>query len=114
MLRLDADPATSREHILVATILDRAWRANRDLDLGALVQLIQTPGIERVGVIDLESFFPARARASLAMSLNNMLASPSLGAWLDGEPTLRVCYTPRPANHASRCSRSLTSVMPSA
>jgi hypothetical protein len=33
LLGIDADPLSSREHILLATIFDRAWRSGRDLDL---------------------------------------------------------------------------------
>lgn len=96
LLKIDADPVTSREHILISTILDRAWRAGQGLDLASLVQHIQTPPVERVGVVDLESFFPAKERTALAMSLNNLLASPSFGAWLEGEPLDigRLLHTP--------------------
>jgi uncharacterized protein DUF87 len=86
LLQIDADPVRSRDHILISTILDRAWRAGQELDLAALVQQIQSPGIQRVGVVDLESFFPAKERSALAMSLNNLLAAPSFSAWLEGEP----------------------------
>jgi hypothetical protein len=86
LLGIDADPVRSREHILLATLLDAAWRAGEDLDLGGLVQRIQSPGVSRVGVLDLESFYPARERFALAMALNNLLAAPGFGAWLEGEP----------------------------
>jgi diadenosine tetraphosphatase ApaH/serine/threonine PP2A family protein phosphatase len=35
---------------------------------------------------DLESFFPAKERFSLSMSLNNLLASPGFSAWMEGDP----------------------------
>ena len=44
------------------------------------------PPFERIGVIDLESCYPAAERFKLAMSLNNLLASPSFASWLEGEP----------------------------
>ena len=40
----------------------------------------------KVGVVDLESFFPAKDRFALAMSLNNLLAAPGFASWLEGEP----------------------------
>lgn len=86
LLGIDADPIQSREHILLSSILDNAWRAGQNLDLPALIQRIQTPPFQRVGVLDLESFYPAKERFSLAMSLNNLLASPGFEAWLEGEP----------------------------
>jgi len=86
LLGIQADPIQSREHILLSTILDQAWREGRDLDLAALIQQVQTPPFTRVGVLDLESFYPAKERFGLVMSLNNLVASPGFNAWLDGEP----------------------------
>ena len=37
-----------------------AWRAGRDLDLASLIREIQEPPFDRVGVIDLESFYPGQ------------------------------------------------------
>jgi hypothetical protein len=86
LLKIDADPLRSREHILLSTLLDRGWREGRDLDLGTLIQQIQKPPVERVGVMDLDSFFPSKDRFELAMSLNNLLASPGFAVWSEGEP----------------------------
>ena len=85
LLGIDADPIKSREHILIATILDTAWRQGQALDLAGLIQQIQTPPVRRVGVLDLEAFFPSKDRFALAMSLNNLLAAPGFGAWMEGE-----------------------------
>src|SRR5262249_21333968 len=62
LLQIDADPLQSREHILLSTILDRSWRAGKDVDLGSLIRLIQKPNFDKVGVIDIESFFPSKDR----------------------------------------------------
>lgn len=86
LIGLDADPITSREHILLSSILDSAWRAGQDLDLAALIHQIQTPPMVKVGVLDLESFFPSKERFVLAMQLNNLLAAPGFAAWMEGEP----------------------------
>ncbi len=86
LVGVDADPLQSREHILIANVLDRAWRAGQDLDLAALIGAIQAPPMQRVGVFELEAFYPAKERFELAMRLNNLLASPTFAAWLEGEP----------------------------
>ncbi|MBY0495324.1 MAG: ATP-binding protein [Cyanobacteria bacterium] len=83
---VEAKPMRGREHTLIATLFSDSWRAGRDLDLPALITQIQTPPIQKVGVVDLESFFPSKERFALAMQLNQLLASPSFGAWLEGEP----------------------------
>ena len=86
LLGIQADAVQSREHILIATILASAWKQGRDLDLAGLIQSVQSPPVSRIGVLDLESFYPAKERFALSMSLNNLLASPGFEAWLEGEP----------------------------
>ncbi len=86
LVGLDADPIRSREHILVSTLLNRAWKEGRGLDIPMLIQQIQKPPVERVGVLDVDSFFPASDRFQLAMMLNNLLASPGFSVWTEGEP----------------------------
>ncbi len=95
LLGLDADPVRSREQILLANIFDTAWRAGRDLDLAGIIQAVQKPPFDKVGVFDVDAFFPARERFGLAMSLNNLLASPGFSAWVEGEPLdiQRLLYT---------------------
>ncbi len=96
LVGVDADPVQSREHILLSTILDTAWRQGQDLDLAGVIQQIQNPPVQRIGVFDLESFFPSKERFGLAMTLNNLLASPGFTAWLEGEPLDigRLLWTP--------------------
>ncbi len=86
LLGLDADPVQSRDHILLSSLLDGAWREGRSLDLASLIRAIQSPPFERVGVLDLESFYPQAERFALAMRMNNLLASPAFAAWRDGDP----------------------------
>lgn len=97
LLGVDADPIKSREHILLSTILDAAWKAGRDLDLAALIQQIQTPPAGRIGVMDLETFYPAKDRFELAMRVNSLLAAPGFASWLSGEPldVGSLLYTPQ-------------------
>lgn len=96
LLGISADPIRSREHILLSTILDDQWRQGRDLELGDLIRLVQQPPIDRIGVLDLDSFYPEKDRFELAMSLNNLLAAPGFSSWLQGEPldVDQLLYTP--------------------
>ncbi len=86
LVGIDADPVKSREHILLSTILDQTWRAGQDIDLAGLIQKIQKPPFAKVGVLEVESFFPGKERFELAMAVNNLLASPGFSGWLTGEP----------------------------
>jgi hypothetical protein len=83
---VDADPVRSREHILLSRLIHDAWQEGESLELGELIRRVQKPGFERVGVIDLETFFPEKDRVALALTLNNLLASPGFAAWMEGEP----------------------------
>lgn len=85
LLGIDADPIRSREHILLTNIFDRAWREGKHLDLGQLIREIQAPSFKKVGVLDLDTFYPATERFTLAMTLNNLLASPGFSAWMEGD-----------------------------
>ena len=86
LLGIDADPVRSREHILLTNILDQSWRDGQSLDLGAIIRLVQNPPFTKVGVMDLDSFYPSKDRFELAMSINNLLAAPGFSAWTRGEP----------------------------
>ncbi len=95
LVGIAADPVTSREHILVAQLLSSAWAEGRSLDLPALVHGIQNPPFGRVGILDLESFFPAKERFALALRFNNLIAAPGFEAWTEGDPLDlgRLLYT---------------------
>ena len=86
LLGIAADPIKSREHILIATIIDQAWRDGSDLDLVTLIQRIQKPPFEKMGALDINTFFPAKDRMALSISLNGLLASPGFQAWMEGDP----------------------------
>ena len=97
LMGIEADPLSSREHILLSNIFDQAWRQGQNLDLPALIRCIQNPPMDKIGVFDLNSFFPASDRMKLAMSLNNLLASPAFAGWLEGQPLdiKGLLYTPQ-------------------
>src|SRR5919106_704079 len=96
LIGIVADPIRSREHILLSNILHQEWTNGKDLDIAALIQKVQTPPVTKIGVMDLDSFFPADDRFQLAMTLNNLVASPSFASWMEGEPLdiQKFLYTP--------------------
>jgi len=46
---------------------------------------VQKPPFDRIGVFDLESFYPAKERTELALRINGLLAAPGFESWLHGE-----------------------------
>ena len=79
----DVEPH-SREQALLAAILSNR-PSGAAADLRWLVQQIQRPAFESIGVLDLETFFPARERQELALRFNSVLAAPGFDAWSAGE-----------------------------
>jgi len=80
------DPLTDRDHVLVATLLDVAWREGRALDLRRLVAEIADPPVAQFGALDAETFYPRKERQELLLAFNTVLASPAFGAWTRGVP----------------------------
>lgn len=85
LVGIDADPLRSREHILLSTIIENAWRQGQDLDLPKLINAIQKPPVRQIGVFEVDTFFPEKDRFGLAMALNNIIASPSFTTWIQGD-----------------------------
>jgi len=96
LVGLDAEPGTSRDHVLLSTIVENLWRSGQKVDFATLVRTIPSPPIERVGFLDLENFYPAGDRFQLATRLNTVAAAPGFEAWLEGEPldVGRLLWTP--------------------
>ncbi|PID64161.1 MAG: ATP-binding protein [Gammaproteobacteria bacterium] len=84
LLGVENDPL-SREHILMNTLLEHYWDKGQDMALVDLIAVIQNPPFDNIGVMDIDTIYPAKERLKLAMKLNNLLASPSFEAWTQGE-----------------------------
>jgi len=83
---IEADPISSREHILLSNIIEKAWMAGTDLDLAQLIAQVMDPPLRKLGVFEVDTFFPPKDRTALAMRLNGLVASPSFNAWMVGPP----------------------------
>ena len=86
LLGIDADPISSREHILISNLIEHAWRSGQSLDLATLLGQIQKPPMRKLGVFEIDSFYPEKDRMELTMKLNGLLASPSFAEWMEGPP----------------------------
>ncbi len=86
LAQVRVNSANDREHVLLSHLFENAWRAGQDLDLAALIMQVQKPPIRKLGVFDVDTYFPPAERMQLAMALNNVLASPSFAQWLEGVP----------------------------
>jgi Helicase HerA, central domain len=85
-VKIDSDPVSSREYILLFSLIENAWRKGQDLDLESLIGQVANPPIEKVGALPMDAFYPAKERNGLMFALNNLVASPPFEAWRQGEP----------------------------
>ena len=86
LVDIAADPISSREHILLSNLVEHSWRSGESIDIAKLIAQITTPPMRKLGVFEVDTFFPEKDRVALAMKLNGLLASPSFAAWMEGEP----------------------------
>ena len=86
LVNIDADPLSSREHILISNLINNSWQSGKAIDLMTLIGQVAAPPIRKLGVFDIDQFFPESDRMALAIKLNGLLASPSFAAWGQGAP----------------------------
>ena len=85
LIGIKANPLSSKEYMLLATIFSYFWERKKDLTLEELIGYIASPPFEKVGVLNLKIFYPQNERLKLALLLNNVLASPGFSMWTKGE-----------------------------
>ncbi len=86
LLGRDADPASSREHVLLCVFAERRLRAGQSADLASLIADLDTPPVTQVGAMSVDRFFSKKERNALAAALNALIASPSFASWREGAP----------------------------
>ena len=67
----DVDPIRSREHILLANLLENSWSKGKEIELQELILQAENPPIEKLGAFDVETFFPTKDRRELAVTLKS-------------------------------------------
>ncbi len=80
----EADPARSREHVLLSILAERRLLAGTTADLGSLLHDLAEPPIDMVGALTIDHFLPKSERRSLAAARNSLLASPTFASWREG------------------------------
>ncbi len=85
LIKIDADPVSSKEYLLIAQILADKWTAGKSISLEKLIGEVIAPDFDKIGVLPLESFYPQEKRFALATKFNSIIASPTFSAWLQGD-----------------------------
>ena len=86
LANIKADAIRSREGILLSTIFNFYWSNSQNISIEKLINDIMSPPFSRLGVFEVEAFYPKKERQELALSLNSLIASPGFSEWLTGEP----------------------------
>ncbi|MBK6562531.1 helicase HerA-like domain-containing protein [Candidatus Amarobacter glycogenicus] len=86
LVKIAADPVSSREYIYLFSLIENAWRNNQDLDLHSLIAQVANPPIQKVGALAVDAFYPQKDRDGLMFALNNLVASPPFEVWRQGQP----------------------------
>jgi len=85
LVGIDADSLESKEYILLAQIITKAWMNDENISIETLIGKIIKPSFKKIGVLSLDAFYPQDARFKLATKFNSLLASPSFSLWLQGD-----------------------------
>ncbi len=104
LVGIESDPMSGREHIFLANLVERSWAAGQDLGLDQLVGQVFDPPFRKMGVLDLDTFYPPKDRSELGMKLNGLLASPAFAAWGEGEALDIAAMLHDPATGKARAS----------
>jgi hypothetical protein len=107
LIGLEADPMRSREHILLASIFEHFWKQGAELTLPELIMAVQNPPMKKLGVFDIDVFYPERERFELAMILNGLVAAPGFRSWTEGQPLDIASFLATPEG---RCRHSIFSI----
>ncbi len=86
LVSIEADPVSSKEHLLLSNIFHHYWIQGVSLSLENLIGYIATPPFEKIGMLQLKSFYPQKDRMKLAMLFNNVISSVTFSSWIKGEP----------------------------
>ena len=86
LVGIEADPIQSPEHILLANILEFFWSQGHEVTLESLLGAIQSPPVTKLGIFPVDELYPPAQRRKLAMTLNGIVAAPSLALWRQGSP----------------------------
>jgi hypothetical protein len=84
LLGRDADPAKSREHVMLSVLAEQRLSRGEPADLTALLHDLAAPPFTHIGALEVDAFMSTRARRELAAALNALLASPTFASWRKG------------------------------
>jgi len=84
LIGINSEDMNSKEQLLISTIFETKFRDKKDVGIEELINFIANPPFKKIGVFDIDTFYPSSDRLKLAMKLNALIASPSFKSWTQG------------------------------
>ncbi len=85
LIKEQSQERTSKEYLLLSTILQHYFSQEISLDIEKLISNIITPPFKKIGMLELELFYTEADRFKLATALNTLISSVSFAPWREGE-----------------------------
>ena len=84
LIGINSEDMNSKEQLLISSIFETKFRDQKDVSIEELINFIANPPFKKIGVFDIDTFYPSSDRLKLAMKLNALIASPSFKGWTQG------------------------------
>jgi len=84
LIGINSEDMNSKEQLLISSIFETKFRDKKDIGIEELINFIANPPFKKIGVFDIDTFYPSSDRLKLAMKLNALIASPSFKGWTQG------------------------------
>jgi molybdopterin converting factor small subunit len=86
LVSISSDSLNSKEHLLLSNIFNHYYTQGISLSMQTLISNIITPPFEKIGMLDLDAFYPQNERMKLATLFNSVISSVTFSSWIKGEP----------------------------
>lgn len=77
--------SNSPQMLLLQTIFLTNFQEKKDITIVDLIRQIINPPFNKIGVFDIEDFYPSDKRRELGMKLNALFANPDFAKWCNGD-----------------------------
>ena len=84
LIGMSSEDMSSKEQLLISTIFETKFKEQKDVSIEELINFIANPPFKKIGVFDVDTFYPSSERLKLAMKINALIASPSFKGWTQG------------------------------
>ncbi|MDB5716186.1 MAG: uncharacterized protein JWO15_3583 [Sphingomonadales bacterium] len=84
LMGVESNRTQEAYHLYLTTIVEYYRDVHPSMQLEELLPLILNPGIENLGMLNIDEVLPKAARRNLAVKLNNIIANSSFDLWRQG------------------------------